>query len=188
LLEAFICGGLWAFFSLLSGDIIGSFIDSWIENVIEYICLIGFPYFIAIFYLNYKEKNQMLKNLLTITIEEKIDPESIVSFMEISGVEKMKIPLKNILYLESSDNYVSVYCIFDQKIEKYILRNTLKKFEEKLRPYNLMRCHRSYIINPLKVNSQIKTTKGLSLKLKTTPEIVIPVSKPYVSEFQKHFK
>jgi len=185
--EAFFCGGLWTLLSILSGDVTTSLIDVWLENVIEYIFLIGLPYFFALFYLNYKEKNKTVKSLLEVINEDKVNPESLVSFMEASGIEKVRIPLKNLLYLESSDNYVLVHHQSNQSIEKYMLRNTLKNLENNLRAYNLMRCHRSYIVNPLNVNSQTKTAKGLSLKLKSTAEIVIPVSKPYMSEFQKKF-
>jgi hypothetical protein len=188
LFESLLCGGVWTFLSVLLGDTIISIIGAWLGNAIEYLFLISAPYFLTIFYLNYKEKDSVLKKLLEVVNQEKLSPDSIVSLIESSGVEKIKIPLKDLLYLEASDNYVLVYYQSHQKTEKYILRNTLKNLENNLRPYNLMRCHRSYIVNPLNVSSQTKTAKGLSLQLKTSPEIVIPVSKPYVSEFQKKFK
>ena len=147
--EAFFCGGLWTLLSLLWGDTIITILGSWIENAIEYIFLIGLPYFVAIFFLGHKEKNSMLKDLIEVKRQVKKSPDSIVSLIEISGVEKIKILLKDLLYLESSDNYVLVYYQSNQKSEKYILRNTPKNIGKKLHPYNLVRCYRSYIVSPL---------------------------------------
>jgi DNA-binding LytR/AlgR family response regulator len=89
---------------------------------------------------------------------------------------------KDLLLLESTDNYVSVFYYLDNKVQRKLLRNTLKNLEEMLRQNTIVRCHRSYMVNPANVEFMQKNGKKLTLKIKHYDKPV-PVSENYSSPF-----
>lgn len=62
------------------------------------------------------------------------------------------IPVDEILYVESQDDYVMIYT----KDGKFLKQQTMKYFEQHLDPKRFLRIHRSYIAN-------IDTIKQLEL-------------------------
>ncbi len=183
--ESFFIGAVWTLLTVLIDGNNSSVINLWITNVIECIFLIGLPYFATLVYLTFKEKTKTVNYLQKEINKEKINPDTIISFKESSDKEKLNLRLKDILYVESSDNYVVIYYRFNQTIEKEILRNTIKKLELELQPYQIIRCHRSYMVNPINIIKKEKTNKGFNLFLKGVENITIPVSKSYNSELEK---
>ena len=55
----------------------------------------------------------------------------------------VKVCINNILYIEAERNYCKIHC----KDKEHLLVTTLKDLEEKLTANNLMRIHRSFIVN-----------------------------------------
>lgn len=55
----------------------------------------------------------------------------------------VKVCINNILYIEAERNYCKIHC----KDKEHLLVTTLKYLEEKLPANNLMRIHRSFIVN-----------------------------------------
>jgi DNA-binding LytR/AlgR family response regulator len=55
----------------------------------------------------------------------------------------VKVCINNILYIEAERNYCKIHC----KDKEHLLVMTLKDVEEKLTANNLMRIHRSFIVN-----------------------------------------
>lgn len=55
----------------------------------------------------------------------------------------IKVCINNILYIEAERNYCKIHC----KDKEHLLVTTLKYLEEKLTSNNLMRIHRSFIVN-----------------------------------------
>ena len=90
--------------------------------------------------------------------------------------EKLKINLKDLLYIEAQENYSKIVWIDDDGVNEKLLRVTLKNIEDQIVDSNIVRCHRSFIIN-LKVNySILGNSNGYRLKsnlLKNT----IPISR-----------
>ncbi len=183
--ESFFIGAVWTLLTVLIDGNSSSVINLWITNVIECIFLIGLPYFATLVYLTFKEKTKTVNYLQKEINKEKINPDTIISFKESSDKEKLNLRLKDILYVESSDNYVVIYYRFNQTIEKEILRNTIKNLELELQPYQIIRCHRSYMVNPVNIIKKEKTNKGFNLFLKGVENTIIPVSKSYNSELEK---
>ncbi len=113
-----------------------------------------------------------------------------VPFYDEKGKLKLSVINEDILYIEASDNYVSVYYLMNNKVSKYMIRNTLKQLEIKLSKIGFIRCHRSYLVNFNKVKVLKREKEGLFLVLNIEGELVLPVSKTYVSpiieSFSKH--
>ncbi|MCU4154772.1 LytTR family transcriptional regulator [Carboxylicivirga sp. A043] len=110
---------------------------------------------------------------------EKTEAGGMVFFKDEKGTMRFSIKLDDLLYLQGADNYVTIHYSDHQKHEKFLLRNTLKQLESTLKPLDVVRCHRSYMVNFQKVKLIERTKEGLRIKLNSQPSIEVPVSKTY---------
>ncbi len=110
-----------------------------------------------------------------------------IPFYDDKGVLKFSVKMQDILYLESAENYVSICYLNKGKASKYLLRETLKKAEDSFSGTELVRCHRSYIVNFDKVKVIRRDKEGLMLELDSPSVIDIPVSKTYVASVMQTF-
>lgn len=95
---------------------------------------------------------------------------------------KVKQQLKKILLteidaFEAYDNYSFVYTS-DQKL---IIGSTLKSIEEKLKDFNFIRIHRSYVVN-------LQSIQGIEEDIVLLPQLKIPIGKTYKEEFMKRIQ
>ena len=87
--------------------------------------------------------------ILRIQEEKKVEFNELETFVMSDSIfirshDKMiKINIKDILYIEAERNYCKIHC----KEKEHLIVSTLKDLEEKLNVKNLMRVHRSFIIN-----------------------------------------
>ncbi|MDX9904487.1 MAG: LytTR family DNA-binding domain-containing protein [Bacteroidales bacterium] len=98
------------------------------------------------------------------------------------GVLRMSLKSSDILWIQGSDNYVTVWYQARSKVSKFMLRNTLRAMEDELKQEQVIRCHRSYLVNIDKVKLIRREKEGLMLELDTVPPSVIPVSRTYMQE------
>ena len=68
-----------------------------------------------------------------------------------------------------------------------MIRNTLKSLEENLENKNIIRYHRSYIVNFHKVAIVRKERDGLVLELDLPGKNALPISRTYVNAVMKVF-
>ncbi|MBN2485424.1 MAG: LytTR family transcriptional regulator [Bacteroidales bacterium] len=144
------------------------------------------PYTVLWLYFAYLEKTRQLEKIAQGGVL-KIQSDKMVPFHDENGKLKISVILDDILYLESSDNYVLIHYVSNNKISKYIIRNTLKNLETKLLIMGFVRCHRSYLVNFSKVKILKREKDGLFLELNSDPQLVLPVSKTYVSSIIESF-
>ena len=91
--------------------------------------------------------------------------------------DKFEVELSNLLYIESTGNYIEIFYIKDDKLKNTILRSALKLTELQLETYpSLVKCHRAFLININKIIHAKGNSQGLKLILKNT-EKEIPVSR-----------
>lgn len=98
------------------------------------------------------------------------------------GVLRMSLKRSDILYMQGSDNYVTVWYQAQNKLTKFMLRNTLKAMEDELKEESVIRCHRSYLVNVEMVKLIRREKEGLALELDSTPPVTVPVSRTYMQE------
>jgi DNA-binding LytR/AlgR family response regulator len=96
---------------------------------------------------------------------------------------KFSVKSKDILYLESTDNYVTVYFSNEGKVSKHMIRTSLKNIENAELSVKLLRCHRSFIVNLENVLWMKKEGRNFVLKIKNI-ESFIPVSRSYIPQFK----
>ncbi len=115
--------------------------------------------------------------------EKKLEDQKI----EIAGegtYEGLRISLNDLVAIKSEDNYIEVSYLNRDVVKKQLIRNKLSKIEADIP--DLLRTHRSYLINPSHFQ-QFKMDSG-KLSLLLTSEIVIPVSKTYTEKVKGTFR
>lgn len=132
------------------------------------------PYTVSLLFLD----NQYLKNRLK-EIGNRTPESNIIHIKDEKGEIRLSINVENILYAESSDNYVTIKYINNDKIVDYLLRTNLKKLSDDLRDTPIQRCHRSFMINLLHVTSLKKDQTEFIIQFDTTSIKDITVSKTY---------
>lgn len=100
--------------------------------------------------------------------------------------EKVEVALKDFLFIEADGNYVRLYSHLNGSRTKTMYRATLKSIETDNTHDNIIRCHRSYIVNLDKVVDVQGNAQGLKLKLNDCQELV-PVSRKYISQVKRYF-
>jgi len=113
--------------------------------------------------------------------------KNMIPFYDEKAVLKFSVTRENLLYLEATENYISICYLNKGKISKYLLRDTMKKMEEKFAGTGIVRCHRSYLVNFEKVKVIRKDKDGLKLELEDLAAMDIPVSKTYVENVMQTF-
>jgi len=96
--------------------------------------------------------------------------------------EQVKFSIRKdaILYLESADNYVTIFYLHEGDVKKEMVRTSMKKMEILMVPYGLVRCHRSYMVNMENVQWIKKEGRSYLIKLNHW-DTIIPVSRGYLS-------
>jgi len=101
--------------------------------------------------------------------------------IEIKGegnYEGLRLFLNDIIYIQSSDNYVEVIYVNGKDLKKSLIRNTLSKVADEFPA--LLRTHRSYLINPHHF-LQWKTENS-KLYVELFHHSIVPVSRTYQKE------
>jgi hypothetical protein len=130
---------------------------------------------------NLQEAEEEKQKLTIRAQKENLSDHKLITLHGDSKDSLTLFPLE-LLYIESSGNYVQIYYTADNEVRKKTLRATLSKMEEALSDYLfLVRCHRAFIVNTY----QIEEINGLKLCLKCA-KTEIPISKTYKNNLQKN--
>ena len=109
--------------------------------------------------------------------EKKVEQSKI----EIKGegtYDGLKLLLNDLICIQSSDNYIEVFYFSGKELKKSLIRNKLSVVADEFP--ELLRVHRSYVINPYHFQ-QWKTEKG-KLFAELSASIFTPVSNTYKNE------
>lgn len=107
--------------------------------------------------------------------------DNFLSFQSENGKDHLKIQLQDFLYATPSENYITIFYSSSDKTEQHLIRKPLKVLEHELEAYpEIMRSHRSYLVNKLNIQN-IRQNKGkVYLEVNETS---IPVSKQFQINF-----
>jgi DNA-binding LytR/AlgR family response regulator len=149
------------------------------------------PYSVLWLYFSWRDKKEQIERLADYppSLES---TRNMIPFYDDKGILKFSIKKENLLYLESAENYVNICYLNKGKVSKYLLRDTLKKIEENFSGTEIIRCHRSYMVNFEKVKVIRKDRDGLKLEFDNPSVTDIPVSKTYINTvmltFSKYYQ
>jgi hypothetical protein len=144
------------------------------------------PYSILWLYFSWRDKKEQIERLADFPPLSE-NSRNMIPFYDDKGILKFSVKKENLLYLESAENYVNICYLNKGKVSKYLLRDTLKKIEESFAGTEIVRCHRSYIVNFEKVKVIRKDKDGLKLEFDNPSMADIPVSKTYVNAVMQTF-
>jgi hypothetical protein len=144
------------------------------------------PYSVSWLYFSWRDKKEQIERLA----EGQALPtgaRNMIPFYDEKGILKFSVKKENLFYLESAENYVSICYINKDKVAKYMLRDTLKKIEETFSGTEIVRCHRSYMVNFEKVKVIRRDRDGLKLGFDNPLVMDIPVSRTYINPVMETF-
>jgi hypothetical protein len=155
------------------------------------VCLI--PIFILV--ILYKNKSLELvidilkeqnKNYLSrIREDEELKEDEKIEISSDNKSGKLILINKNIISIKSADNYIEIFYLENDLVEKKLIRSTLKNIESQLKDHrNFIRCHRTRIVNILHINKIARNYSGYFLKMRHLDE-EIPVSRQYFSQVKE---
>jgi len=140
------------------------------------------PYSVSWLYLSWHDKKEQIRILA-----EGNNTPDMIPFYDDRSVLKFSVKRDGLLYLEASENYITICYLNKGKVSKYLLRSTMKKLEENFAGTNIIRCHRSYMVNFEKVKVIRKEKEGLKLELDNPEVMDIPLSKTYLTNVMQNF-
>lgn len=136
------------------------------------------PYSVIWLYLSWRDKHyQLLK--LSVNPPSADHSRNLIPFHDEKGELRFSVKYENLLYLESADNYVKIHYLDKDRVTRFTLRTTIKKLEEQLEGTDIIRCHRSYMVNFDMVKILRRGKDELVLELDVPGTIELPVSKTY---------
>lgn len=144
------------------------------------------PYSMLWLYFSWMEKKSELQKLSAGNTNTDT-PKNMIPFFDEKGELRFSVKNEKLLYIESADNYVNIYYTDNSRVARFTLRNTIKRLEETFNGTEVIRCHRSYMVNFEKVKVLRKDKDELSLELDVPSAVALPVSKTYVQNVMETF-
>ncbi len=112
--------------------------------------------------------------------------DSLMRFVDSTQRVKLMIASSAVLYVKAEENYVHIRYMEGDRLKEYALRASMKSLEELMHKHGLIRCQRSYYINPQHVKVLRRDKEGMITAELNTPQAQpIPVSPRYYEELAK---
>ncbi len=142
------------------------------------------PYSLALLFISQVIKLKEIREL-----KQKSDlaqrNDDLLDFVDEKGTVRFSVSANQLLYFESADNYVFIFYVLNDKIEKGIIRNSMKNVENIVEGLSVIRCHRSFMINLKKVEFVDYKKAKCTIKLLGS-DTDIPVSRKYFPMFKPY--
>ena len=108
------------------------------------------------------------------------DENSLIRFYDEYKKLRLVIAREAVMFIKSEENYVHIYYLDQEKNRKFTLRSSMKALEDTLTKRGLVRCHRSYFINPAYIKIVHKNSAGIIVAELNRPDCdTIPISRKY---------
>ena len=112
--------------------------------------------------------------------------EDLVRFADSTGRLKLVIAHDVILYIEAQENYVSIHYLEGEQSKEYTLRQSMRGIEELMERHGIIRCQRSYFVNPRHVKVLRRDKEGfIQAELDTANSKAVPVSPKYYEQLSR---
>ena len=140
----------------------------------EYLFLtLIFPYSILALSIRVYEYNQKLSKPEDNSIQR-------MRFYDDRHSLKFVITPDSLLYISAEENYINIFYAENGKEKTYVLRSSMKAIEELCIDNGMVRCHRSFYVNPRHIEVLRKDKEGVMYaELDVKESRHVPVSKTY---------
>lgn len=118
--------------------------------------------------------------------EDDVAEEDLVRFSDSTGRLKLVIANDVILYIEAQENYISIHYMEGATHKEYSLRQSMRGIEELMDKHGIIRCQRSYFVNPRHVKVLRRDKEGIiQAELDILNSKPVPVSPKYYEQLSK---
>lgn len=118
--------------------------------------------------------------------EQATAEEDLIRFADSTGRLKLVIAHDVLLYVEAQENYVSIHYLEGEKIKEYSLRQSMRGIEELMEKHGIVRCQRSYFVNPRHVTVLRRDKEGfIQAELDIKNSKSVPVSPKYYEQLSR---
>lgn len=148
-------------------------------RILYYTYAFGFIPSIIVFLLKY---NRFLLSKLT---PKKTVHESFTIPTSLLTGKRISIPMERFIYAEARRNNVLVFFKKDGEIVSRSIRIPIGRLDEDNKSTHLFRCHNSFLINLMMVDSAKGNSNGYKLKMKGIDNTIM-VSRRYAKDFRSH--
>lgn len=168
-----------------------SFFDLLPRVLAMYFAITLFPCTVYWLIQEFRDRERQLQQSL-IEVEqmrqgiEQLTPATL-NFPDENGNIKLAVNANQVISIEAAANYVTILYEDDERLVRFALRNTLKSIELICEGSQLVRCHRSFLINTEKIKLLRKDPSGLFAEMRVAGVDDIPVSKTYSSHIMQRF-
>lgn len=130
-------------------------------------------------YIYYLKKHQGVAQSFNDQIPSLPTPskETILAFNDENNRTDFNLSIHQLLFIKAANNYVEINYQAADQVKKHLLRNRLNAVEQQLQHTNIVRCHRSYLVNLEKVERITGNAQGYKLHFPFTADFVVPVSR-----------
>lgn len=155
--------------------VIGKFCICWVYSIMIY------PYVIITLAYDVVAHREVARSKI-----EAAEDSSLVRFYDQFGKLKLMIAQSSVLFIEAKENYVDINYLDSGRAKSYVLRASMRSLEENAERHGLVRCQRSFFVNPIHVRVLRKDKEGaMFAELDTAGIKDIPVSKRYVDKLSE---
>ncbi|MBP5210216.1 MAG: LytTR family transcriptional regulator [Bacteroidales bacterium] len=96
---------------------------------------------------------------------------------------KLVVRNNSIYFIEADENYVNIHYTEGEKMRSFSLRSSMKAIDDLCSEHKIVRCHRSYYINPKHIKVLRKEKEGVTYaEMDSADGQRIPVSKRYYDQ------
>ena len=112
--------------------------------------------------------------------------EDLIRFADTTGRLKLVIAHDVLLYIEAQENYVNILYLEGEQLKEYSLRQSMRGIEELMERHGIVRCQRSYFLNPRHVKVLRRDKEGFIQAELDVPRVKpVPVSPKYYEEVSR---
>jgi hypothetical protein len=186
---------LFAFFFFMNTEM--NPVQLFVKVVLRTLVISFFPVLILVLYEQYHyqkrrtvQAEQLTKELLSQKKSNSLRGSTTDAAKITLPGENNKVALQlsssDVLFVRSDGNYLEVFYLKNAKVEKELIRNTLKSLEKELTPPDFFRCHNRFLIGLMHVQKVEGNARNLEISLANIKE-KIPVSRTKSAELLKRF-
>ena len=118
--------------------------------------------------------------------DEQHNEEQLIRFTENTGRLKLVIASEVLVYVEAQENYVHIHYTEGDIQKEYSLRQSMRGIEELMEKHGIVRCQRSYFVNPKHVTVLRRDKEGIiQAELDIHGMKAVPVSPKYYDQLSK---
>jgi hypothetical protein len=158
-----------------------SLLEQFIKLALATLFVLAIPYSLSWLYYSWQYQLKKIQELSEETLNV-YSSRNLINFYDETGKLRFSLNSVDVLFIESTDNYVTVHVKEKERVKKIMLRNTMKRIEKELEKTLISRCHRSYMVNFENVKMVRLSGTMLYVYIEAFDEIRIPVSRTYTEK------